>query len=256
MEDLLAPIRQLVALSRLDQAIRKMGQLAEQFQLGDNEVVLLSARLAQLEREERMGIVEMRDATIRRNRLTHDILSCLDQWRTRLPEPTTTPPQYSTESIPTATAPSQQQSPNREQRMFISYSKSDRAYLDRFKSQLKPLERGGKLRTWDDTQLVPGEVWEQAIERELQAADIIVFLVSADLLNTDFIWEKELPIALARQSSQTARIVPILLRPCGWEDTEFAQFSMLPPKGKPIAAYSPEDEGWQLVYEQIKRLTL
>ena len=51
-------------------------------------------------------------------------------------------------------------------------------------------------------------------ELELEAAHLVIMLVSADALNSDFIEKKELKIALEKKRAGTARVVPSLVRDC------------------------------------------
>lgn len=138
------------------------------------------------------------------------------------------------------------------QKIFISYSKADRAYLDAARSHLRPLERQGAIALWDDTQLLPGEAWDAAIRRELAAADLILFLVSADLMATDYIWDIEMKEALRRAEAGQVAVVPVIIRPCVWDDAPFAQYTALPTKGKPIATWGNPDEAWAEVTGRIR----
>lgn len=137
-------------------------------------------------------------------------------------------------------------------KIFLSYAKADRAYLDAARRHLRPLERQGLISVWDDTQLLPGEAWDAAIRRELAATDLILFLVSADLLATDYIWDTEVQEAMARAARGEVAVVPVIIRPCGWEDAPFAKYTALPTKGKPIATWAHPDEAWAEVAGRIR----
>jgi hypothetical protein len=139
-------------------------------------------------------------------------------------------------------------------KIFLSYAKADRAYLDTARRHLRPLERQGLISVWDDTELLPGEDWDAAIRRELAAADLILFLVSADLLATDYIWDTEVQEAMARAARGEVAVVPVIIRSCGWEEAPFAKYTALPAKGKPIASWSDPDEAWKEVTGRIRRL--
>lgn len=138
--------------------------------------------------------------------------------------------------------------------LFISYSKHDKDYLTTAKKHLKLFERQGKLRIWDDTQLNPGEAWDAAIKRELAAADIILFLVSADLIATDYVWDVEMKEALARAQAGEVSVVPVIVRACAWESAPFGKYNALPGKGKPIASYEDGDGAWKEVVNKIETL--
>ncbi|MBK9016087.1 MAG: hypothetical protein IPM82_19620 [Saprospiraceae bacterium] len=63
-------------------------------------------------------------------------------------------------------------------------------------------KRLNQLETWDDSHIQPGEEWDKAIKPELTAADIIVLLISADLINTDYIWDVEMKEALGMKEER------------------------------------------------------
>ena len=136
-------------------------------------------------------------------------------------------------------------------KVFISYSKYDKEYLERLKVFLSPLMREKNLIIWDDTSLIPGEDWDERIRYELFSADVIIFLVSPDLLATEYIWKTEMKEALNRHESGEARMIPILIRPCLWESSPFARYNIIPEKGKPLSTYQDKDEGWKIISGEL-----
>lgn len=138
-------------------------------------------------------------------------------------------------------------------KIFFSYSKHDRKHLDELTQHLSALRRLGKLEHWDDTQLVPGEEWDEAIKKELNEADIILLLVSAAFNSTDYIWNVEISKAMERHERKEATVIPIIIRDCDWEGLPFSKLSGLPAKGKPVSSYANPDEAWLEVIEGIKR---
>lgn len=153
---------------------------------------------------------------------------------------------------------------------FISYSKSDAElnqqginYLADFKRFMVPLSNkyNNLLQTWDDTNLIPGDKWDDRIREELLNADIIFLLISSHFLNTDYIRREELIIAAQRQEEGQCLVVPIILSPCGWGDIPLiSQFNALPHKGIPISSWQKNpnhksiDDAWQEVYEEVKKM--
>lgn len=140
-------------------------------------------------------------------------------------------------------------------KVFISYSKHDIEYLNQLKKHLKPLERAALIQPWDDTKLIAGEDWEKSLKSELLTADIIILLVSSDMIATDYVWDIEMKEAIERHEKGEASVVPVIIRPCAWTETPFARFSALPEKGKPVSSYNNRDDAWTLVVERIKALT-
>ncbi len=98
--------------------------------------------------------------------------------------------------------------------VFISYSHSDKEYLDRLIVHLKPLEKEGLIDLWVDTRLRAGDRWKKEIENALSRATVAVLLVSADFLASDFITDNELPPILRNAEEQGTRVIPLIVKPC------------------------------------------
>ena len=108
-------------------------------------------------------------------------------------------------------------------RIFISYAHEDEALKNELDKYLKVLRRSGKIAVWQDRQLLAGDEWNATILRELAQANLILLLVSVDFNASDFIWDKELAAAMQRHDDGTARVVPIILRPCQWSSLPYAK---------------------------------
>ncbi len=101
--------------------------------------------------------------------------------------------------------------------VFVSYSRADKECLERLRIHLKPLQREGAIRYWDDGEIASGQKWKEEIETALSDATIAVLLVSADFLASDFVVENELPKLLQAAEHLGTTILPIILKPCGIE---------------------------------------
>ncbi len=108
--------------------------------------------------------------------------------------------------------------------------------------------------TWDDTCIFAGEDWSERTEAALKEADMILLLVSADFLANEDIDKIEVATALRLKEIGKTAIVPIVIRPCMWKRSDFAKYSVLPPKGKPISKWADRDEAWLSVVEGIAEL--
>jgi hypothetical protein len=74
---------------------------------------------------------------------------------------------------------------------FISYSHEDKEYVDRLRVHLKPLEKKYKFVVWDDKKLKPGDKWKQEIINNLDKSAVVILVISADFLASDFVMEFE-----------------------------------------------------------------
>ncbi|MGH9801472.1 MAG: toll/interleukin-1 receptor domain-containing protein, partial [Blastocatellia bacterium] len=89
--------------------------------------------------------------------------------------------------------------------IFISYSRKDAEWKDRFASHLGVAEKQGQLNQWFDTLIGAGEDWEPQIEAAMNAASIAVLLVTDDYLTSEYVLEKEIPVLLKRRQSDGLR---------------------------------------------------
>ena len=101
-------------------------------------------------------------------------------------------------------------------KLFISYSHVDTSCVDRLLVHLKPLERSNTIICWSDKRLRTGDKWKAEIEQNLNEAVIAVLLISADFLASDFIVNNELPPLLINADAKGLRILPVILKPCGF----------------------------------------
>lgn len=157
--------------------------------------------------------------------------------------------------------PASMKKDNKPLKIFISYSKHDREkFLVPMLRYLKPLARGGLIETWDDSKILPGEEWDDQIKAEIENADVIFLLVSVNSLNTEYIWNVEIEAAMRRHKQGTARVIPIILSKCRWEQKDRngdyifppAKLNALPSKGKPIDDWERQYDAWDAVATGIE----
>ncbi|MCY7359966.1 MAG: TIR domain-containing protein, partial [Rudanella sp.] len=111
---------------------------------------------------------------------------------------------------------------SRKLRVFFSYSHKDEQYRNELETHCAMLKRSGRIETWHDRKIVAGEAWDEKIKDQLQQADIVLLMISADFLNSDYIWEHELGIVRERYQNQDGiRPIPIFTRPCDMKDLDF-----------------------------------
>ena len=138
--------------------------------------------------------------------------------------------------------------------VFFSYAHADEAFRNRLEVALAMLKRQGLIETWHDRRIMPGEDFANAIDANLEQADIILLLVSPDFLDSDYCYEGEMRRALERHNAGSAAVVPIIVRPCPWHDAPFGRLQALPTDGKPIAKYSDIDDAYLEIADGLRRL--
>lgn len=141
-------------------------------------------------------------------------------------------------------------------KIFISYAEKDKEFYEELMEFTAPMRREGSIELWDSSQLMPGDVVEDAIKNKLNDAQVILFLVSPSLLNSDDIHQNELLVAIERYERKQVVIVPVLVRPTYTEDTPLSKFRILPDRYEPIAKSHDRDEAWLKVVESLKYLVI
>jgi len=82
--------------------------------------------------------------------------------------------------------------------IFFSYSHVDENLRDRLETHLSSLRRQGIISSWHDQQITAGTGLGEAIDNHLNAADIILLLVSPDFIDSDYCHAQEMRLALER----------------------------------------------------------
>jgi len=126
--------------------------------------------------------------------------------------------------------------------IFFSYSHKDEKLMNKVRQQLIPLEREGIIVKWHDREIRAGQEWNPAIKQRLFAAHIILLLVSPDFIESRYCYNLEMKEALKRHENGKAVVIPIILRPCLWQNTPIGKLQALPKDGKPITNWSKIDD--------------
>lgn len=137
-------------------------------------------------------------------------------------------------------------------RVFFSYCHVDEELRNQLEKQLAILKRQGVIETWHDRCLGAGEDLDGAIKTELESCDIILLLVSADFLNSDYCYDIEMTRAMERHMAGDAVVIPVILRSCLWTDAPFGKLNATPPDGKPVMQWPDRDAAFTEVAKAIK----
>ena len=139
-------------------------------------------------------------------------------------------------------------------KIFVSYASEDRRFLNRLRLELKVLERQGLIQAWYDGKIIAGNRWHDKIVNNLEKAEIIIFLVSPDLLASDYIDRIELQTALKRDERGEAIVIPVIIRPTdGWK-YKLGDLQALPEGAKAVTSWPNRDKAWKSVVRGLKRV--
>ena len=140
--------------------------------------------------------------------------------------------------------------------IFFSYAHEDGALMHEVRKQLVIFERNGLITKSYDRQIPPGDNWSSAIDEWLTRSDVILLFVSPDFIESKYIYEIEMVEALRRHDAGEARVIPIILRPCPWQEAPFSSLQALPEDGKPITQWPDRDAVCLEVAKAIMQIAL
>ena len=137
--------------------------------------------------------------------------------------------------------------------VFCSYAPEDEAYFQQLQKHLSLLMHQQRVALWHHRCITPGIDWTQTIDVQMNRAAVILLLISADFLGSDYCYGIEMQRALERQGQNDACVIPVLARPVDWENAPFKHLKGLPTDGKPISLWRNKDKAFTDVVQGIRR---
>lgn len=120
--------------------------------------------------------------------------------------------------------------------VFFSYSHKDEALSNELANHLEILKLTGVITTWQDIQILPGDLWSEEIQNNLNSAQVILLLVSANFIASKYCYSIEMAKAMERHEAGEARVIPVILEACLWPLAPFGKLQALPKNGTPITS--------------------
>lgn len=134
-------------------------------------------------------------------------------------------------------------------KVFISYSHSDKAYFKYFKKYLKYYEKNNKIVIWDDTNIIAGQPWDDIIKYNLNASEVLLFLISEKFLASKYINDVEIKSALQKNGLS---IIPVLIENVTSHNFALMQYQALPTGAKPVKSWSPQSDAWFDIIDSLE----
>ena len=141
--------------------------------------------------------------------------------------------------------------PGPRRRLIGFFAAADRIFWDRLNAHLGRLLRQGRI-TPVGVEVDPaGHMRSPVPALDDAPIDILVFLLSVDILSIPHGAPDILEDMLRHAAKQGTAVLPVVVRPCLWTDTPFARHPVLPHGGRAIATAANQDEAWLEVVESI-----
>ena len=138
--------------------------------------------------------------------------------------------------------------------VFYSYCHADEELRDQMEKHLAVLRREGFIDQWHDRRIEAGDEWARSIDVNLEAAHLILLLVSADFLASNYCYEIEMKRALERHELGEAHVIPVVLRSCDWSLAPFANLQALPKDAMAVTSWANPDEAFTDVAKGVRKV--
>lgn len=141
-------------------------------------------------------------------------------------------------------------------KVFISYSHKDEAYREELETHIKILSRRGLISVWHDRKIGGGREWKGEIDKNLREADIILLLISADFIASDYCYDVEVDQALQNHENGRSTVVPIIVRTSHLKGSKFMHLQALPTDARAISTWADRDEAFTVVTRGLEGVIL
>jgi len=126
-------------------------------------------------------------------------------------------------------------------RVFISYSHSDTAWMERFRRELNAA-LFNKATVWCDQDIGAGTNWENRLQTELDRADVALVLATTEYLQSKWCRRELAYVCDKFKEKRIGRVFWVEITPCAWKQTELATFQRSGAPGLSVSLAEIADE--------------
>ena len=139
-------------------------------------------------------------------------------------------------------------------KLFLSYAHEDRDIVAELRKHLAPLRYEQIVTDWYDLELMPGHDWDQDIISQLESSDLVLVVISADFVASNYAYGRELNLSLDLHDQDRVRLLPVIARNCKWQNLPFARLQVLPEGAVAISSWQNRDDAFVSVVLGVERV--
>lgn len=143
--------------------------------------------------------------------------------------------------------------PTKAVKVFCCYAIEDQPLLGALEKHLSDLVREGYITLWSKKAMDFGKDWASEIDQRIQSAQVILLLLSADFLHSNYCYSREMREILKQHQAGRSRVIPVMLRPVSYSNPDLSEIQTLPTNGKAITNWHNRDAAFVDVVEGIRR---
>src|SRR5262249_10187360 len=139
-------------------------------------------------------------------------------------------------------------------KLFYSFADEDEEFRRALETHLAMLKWQGMIADWHHRKISAGASLQEEVDEQIEAADIVLFLISSDFLASEYCYGVEMARAIARHEQGKARLIPVLVRAADWEDSPVGRLAPLPANRVPVKSAPDPDKAWTEVAKGVRQL--
>lgn len=112
----------------------------------------------------------------------------------------------------------------------------------------------GFIEIWHDRRIEAGREIDDEISVNLEKADVILLLISSSFTASNYCFGKEMNRAMERHEDKSARVIPVILKPCDWHSAPFGKLLAVPKDGKAVTSWANHDEAFADIAQQVRKV--
>jgi len=138
--------------------------------------------------------------------------------------------------------------------LVVLYHEDDNEFKSKLRDHLSVLERDRIISIWDTALIFAGAELSKEINKHLELADIVLFLVSSSSIASQQLWDNELKIVFYRQQNEELILIPIKARAFDLGGSGLEKYKILPPNGQPIDSWGKDETPYVEIKKEIARI--
>src|ERR1044072_5767739 len=138
--------------------------------------------------------------------------------------------------------------------VYISCSPDDISWVERLQPTLDYLARDYQVASWSTEKINPGDDSLEERRRARDAATHAVLVLSTEYLASELIRSEELPALLDAASRAKLVMLPLIVRPCPYSETEgISRFKPLNRPDRPLSKYPGDVDD---IFKELARMVI
>jgi|GEM_PF-6820422 len=139
-------------------------------------------------------------------------------------------------------------------RLWAVHAGADRDLYEEFAEHLDGMSQAGFFQSVTTLRVPKVNAAVSTIDMNLEAADLVIVMVSASLLASPWVRSAEILRAIEMHETGQIALLPLVARACDWDPAPFGGMRSLPEEGGAARSWAQRDEAWAASARSLRTL--